>query len=206
MSEQLAKLLAPFPPAQIQQLPKGNIKLDYVSHGNVTRRLLEVDPTWNWEPLAFDDHGLPQFDEHGGLWIKLTVLGITRLGYGEPQGSDRYDQTKGAIGNALRNAAMRFGVALDLWAKESAPRDNAAEIAHDYEQKPRNLKPRQQFGTPDMTKKQADLILSLVDGKMHLITEWKAERGIDRTLTIEEASELIQHLKDIKPLTDYMKD
>jgi hypothetical protein len=27
--------------------------------------------------------------------------------------------TKGAIGNAIRNAAMRFGVALDLWAKEA---------------------------------------------------------------------------------------
>jgi hypothetical protein len=26
---------------------------------------------------------------------------------------------KGAIGNALRNAAMRFGVGLDLWTKES---------------------------------------------------------------------------------------
>lgn len=201
-----AKLLEPFPKEQIQQLPKGGAKLDYVSHGNVTRRLLEVDPMWNWEPLSFDENGLPMFDEHGGLWIRLTVLGVTRLGYGEPQGSDRYDQTKGAIGNALRNAAMRFGVALDLWAKESTPKYNAQEISEQYEQKPRNLKPRQNFGPPDMTKKQADLILSLVDGKMHLIQEWKAERGIARTLTVDEASQFIEHLKQSKPLTDYLKD
>lgn len=202
----LAKLLEPFPKEQIQQLPKGGLKLDYVSHGNVTRRLLEVDPMWNWEPVALDEYGLPLFDEHGGLWIRLTVLGVTRLGYGEPQGSDRYDQTKGAIGNALRNAAMRFGVALDLWAKESAPKYNADEISHEYEQKPRNMKPRENFGTPDMTKKQADLILRLVDGKMHLIQDWKQERGIERTLTVEEASQLIEHLKTSKPLTDYLKD
>ena len=97
--EQSDALLAPFPKSQIQQLPKGGIRLDYVSHGNVTRRLLEVDPDWNWEPMAFDDQGLPLFDERGGLWIKLTVCGVTRYGYGEPQGSDTYDRIK-EIGRA----------------------------------------------------------------------------------------------------------
>ena len=111
-------LRTPFPPERIQKLPTGGIQLDYVSHAWVTDRLLEVDPTWTWKPLAFDVDGLPKFDGNGGLWIELTVCGVTRLGYGEPQGRDKFDQTKGAIGNALRNAAMRFGVALDLWARE----------------------------------------------------------------------------------------
>jgi hypothetical protein len=74
---------------------------------------------WTWKPLAFTEAGLPAFDSNGGLWIELTVCGVTRYGYGEPQGRDKFDQTKGAIGNAIRNAAMRFGVALDLWAKEA---------------------------------------------------------------------------------------
>jgi hypothetical protein len=74
---------------------------------------------WTWKPLAFTEAGLPAFDNNGGLWIELTVCGVTRYGYGEPQGRDKFDQTKGAIGNAIRNAAMRFGVALDLWAKEA---------------------------------------------------------------------------------------
>lgn len=117
--EQQTQLRAPFKPEQIQKLDAGYAKLDYVSHAWVTDRLLEVDPQWTWEPVGFDSNGLPAFDENGGLWIKLTVCGVTRFGYGEPQGRDKFDMRKGAIGNAIRNAAMRFGVALDLWAKES---------------------------------------------------------------------------------------
>jgi hypothetical protein len=112
-------LRAPFPTEHIQKLPVGGAQLDYVSHGWVTDRLLEVDPSWTWQPLAFDLDGLPKFDDNGGLWIELTVCGVTRLGYGEPQGRDKFDQTKGAIGNAIRVAAMRFGVGLDLWAREA---------------------------------------------------------------------------------------
>lgn len=98
-----------------------HMHLDYVGHADVTSRLLEVDPEWNWEPKAEDEHGLPVFDtdDNGapvGLWIKLTVGGVTRLGYGSvPSGQP--DAVKVLIGDALRNAAMRFGVALDLWAK-----------------------------------------------------------------------------------------
>lgn len=116
--EMQEKLRAPFPKEKIQKLDAGYAKLDYVSHAWVTDRLLEVDPEWTWEPVGFDSNGLPAFDDNGGLWIKLTVGGVTRFGYGEPQGRDKFDMKKGAIGNALRNAAMRFGVALDLWAKE----------------------------------------------------------------------------------------
>jgi hypothetical protein len=117
--EQQHALRAPFAKEQIQKLPTGGLQLDYVSHAWVTDRLLQVDPLWTWKPLAFTEAGLPAFDSNGGLWIELSVCGVTRYGYGEPQGRDKFDQTKGAIGNAIRNAAMRFGVALDLWAKEA---------------------------------------------------------------------------------------
>ena len=117
--EQQDALRAPFPKEQIQKLPTGGLQLDYVSHAWVTDRLLQVDPTWSWQPMGFTDDGLPAFDSNGGLWIELTVCGVKRYGYGEPQGRDKFDMTKGAIGNAIRNAAMRFGVALDLWAKEA---------------------------------------------------------------------------------------
>jgi hypothetical protein len=127
--EQQDALRAPFAKEQIQKLPTGGLQLDYVSHAWVTDRLLQVDPTWNWEPVAFDDNGLPKFDNNGGLWIKLTVCGVTRYGYGEPQGRDKFDMTKGAIGNAIRNAAMRFGVALDLWAKEAPAETKTAPKA-----------------------------------------------------------------------------
>lgn len=88
------------------------VHLDYVGHAAVTDRLLEVDPEWNWVPLAIDERGMPALDSDRNLWIKLTVLGVTRLGVGD--GSNM----KELIGDAIRNAAMRFGVALDLWSKE----------------------------------------------------------------------------------------
>lgn len=93
--------------------------LEYVGHAALTDRLLDADPNWNWEPLSVEN-GLPKFDVSGGLWIKLTVCGTTRLGYGhatESQYKDVGAREKEVIGDALRNAAMRFGAALDLWHK-----------------------------------------------------------------------------------------
>jgi len=127
----------PFPAHQISKLPKPTkrdapkgrcnecggwhglpaVHLDYVGHAALTDRLLDVDPKWSWEPVAFTDEGLPAFDRQGGLWIKLTVDGVTRLGYGCADGKSGGDAVKEVIGDALRNAAMRFGAALDLWHK-----------------------------------------------------------------------------------------
>lgn len=202
--EQSNALLAPFPKSQIQQLPKGGIRLDYVSHGNVTRRLLEVDPEWNWEPMSFDDQGLPLFDERGGLWIKLTVCGVTRIGYGEPQGSDTYDRIKGAIGNAIRVAAMRFGVALDLWAKDLD--HNIPEASNDYQPAVKRQVSGLPLQTPSMTKKQSDLILKMVGPNIHYIEEFKKKHNIATTLNVAQASELIEWLKESIPKNDPWKD
>jgi len=113
----LALLRAPFPANQISYLPKGGVKLAYVGHAALTDRLLDADPIWTWEPLAMGEGGLPVMDPLGGMWIKLTVCGITRLGYGHAGAKVGGDAIKEVIGDALRNAAMRFGAALDLWHK-----------------------------------------------------------------------------------------
>ena len=130
--EQAAALRKPFPREAIGILPKPYkadspkgkcsvcdgyhglpaVHLDYVGHAAVTDRLLAVDPGWTWEPLAVTPEGLPQLDRGGNLWIRLTVCGVTRLGVGDGKSA------KELIGDAIRNAAMRFGVALDLWSKE----------------------------------------------------------------------------------------
>ena len=136
MTPEQAKLLRePFPPEKIGKLPKPTKKdnpkgkckecggyhglpavhLDYCGHAAMTDRLLQVDPEWTWEPMALDAGGLPKLDAAGGLWIKLTVGGVTRPGYGDDTGGKG---PKELIGDALRNSAMRFGVALDLWSKE----------------------------------------------------------------------------------------
>ncbi len=133
----LELLRVPFSANQISKLPKPYSKdsaksncpecggyhgmpamhLDYVGHAALTDRLLDVDPAWSWEPLALDPNGLPAIDSNGGMWIRLTVLGVTRLGYGDAQGKTGGNAMKERIGDALRNAAMRFGAALDLWHK-----------------------------------------------------------------------------------------
>lgn len=117
MSDALQKLRAPFPANQISYLPKGGVKLAYVGHAALTDRLLDTDPAWTWEPLSIGANGLPVLDESGGLWIKLNVCGVTRLGYGDAGQKKGGDAMKERIGDALRNAAMRFGAALDLWHK-----------------------------------------------------------------------------------------
>lgn len=145
--EALALLASPFEKKDIDQLPKQvsredknkgkcvkgstfsadgvycggwharSVHLDYVGHAALTARLLAADPLWDWQPAATDDDGLPKFDSDGGLWIRLTVGGVTRLGYGSADGKKGGNATKEIIGDALRNAAMRFGAALDLWRK-----------------------------------------------------------------------------------------
>lgn len=99
------------------------VHLDYAGHAAVTSRLLEVDPEWGWEPKAgWDENGEPRFvrvnNKPVRLWIELTVLGVTRPGVGTVD-AGVFDAEKQLIGDALRNAAMRFGVALDLWIKGS---------------------------------------------------------------------------------------
>lgn len=164
LKPQLSKLRDPFPANQISKLPKETRKqiddrkadkslmvwkcdvcggahhknaghLDYVGHAALTDRLLDVDPEWVWEPVAFRD-GLPAFDASGGLWIKLTVCGVTRLGYGHAAVKPNQDagaREKEVIGDALRNAAMRFGAALDLWHKGDlhAEEDERPELRPD---------------------------------------------------------------------------
>ena len=151
----LAKLRAPFTDNQISKLPKESkvqadqrkadrnnainckvcggwhhknaVHLDYVGHAALTDRLLDTDPEWTWEPVAFAPDGLPALDRNGGMWIKLTVCGVTRLGYGSADGKQGGDAVKEIIGDALRNAAMRFGAALDLWHKGDLHADEAVE-------------------------------------------------------------------------------
>jgi len=120
-----------------------HIHIDYVGHADVTSRLLEVDPGWTWAPQATDpnpellkaaiatgnpeivqkviDNAPPKFerDRNGnpvGLWISLTIGGASKPGVGSVP-SSQFDAEKVLIGDALRNAALRFGVALDQWVK-----------------------------------------------------------------------------------------
>lgn len=135
-----------------QNMTEAHVDLSYVGHAETTDRLLKSDPAWSWEPLhrEIDPHVLaaaaqsgnpdvvravieaapPKLDQYGGLWIKLTVHGVTRIGYGDAQGkTPGPNAMKEIIGDAIRNASMRFGVGLDLWSKSDMAEVEAAAAA-----------------------------------------------------------------------------
>ncbi len=183
----LQKLREPFPAHQISKLPKETraqiderksnrnvgiscpvcgawhhrnaIHLDYVGHAALTDRLLDTDMSWSWEPVAFGADGLPAFDRNGGLWIKLTVDNVTRLGYGAADGKAGGDAVKEIIGDALRNAAMRFGAALDLWHKGDLHQDNETPVeegGRPANEEPRKPQAGQKLDGPHANKTQLD--------------------------------------------------
>jgi len=171
----LALMREPFKPNQISKLPKPTkqqtetvrqdyrqgircalcgawhhkdvVHLDYVGHAALTDRLLDCDPEWNYTWIAQNETtGAPEFDKFGGAWIALTVCGVTRLGYGAAEGKNGPDAMKEIIGDALRNAAMRFGAALDLWHKGELHVDdegNQASQAAPYKAPPPSKEPKQ---------------------------------------------------------------
>ncbi|KPI31371.1 hypothetical protein OV320_2587 [Actinobacteria bacterium OV320] len=98
-----------------QKITDAHICLKFIGHAEATNRLLNVDPFWGWEPMALDQAGLPQYDGNRGMWIRMTVCGMTRIGYGDATGKNGANAVKEIIGDAIRNAGMRFGMALDLW-------------------------------------------------------------------------------------------
>ena len=119
--ETQAILRKPFDANQISVFPRNagsKAGLSYVGHAALTDRLLQADPDWTWEPVSDPtSKGLPIAGNGVEMWIALTIDGTTRYGYGDAQNKKGGDAIKEAIGDALRNAAMRFGVALDLWHK-----------------------------------------------------------------------------------------
>lgn len=147
LGEVLRNWAAP-PPEAIDKLPKPTKKenqkgvcrecggyhglpavhLDYVGHAWVTRALIEADPLWTWEPVAWTEAGEPLITNAGGhlrLWIRLTLHGKTIPAVGTCP-SSKPEPEKELIGDALRNGAMRFGIALSLWAK-----DEWADLGHE---------------------------------------------------------------------------
>ena len=216
MSDEVTGLLLlrkPFPPNQISKLPKPTSKdakkgrcaecggwhglpavhLDYVGHAALTDRLLDTDPMWSWEPVAFDANGLPCFDKNGGLWIRLTVCGVTRLGYGNAEDKPYMDvgaREKEVIGDALRNAAMRFGAALDLWHK--------GDLHGTDEEKE---EPKKSIPAEDLEIVEQELRDASLHGTEALKLAWKGQSDAFR----EALSDKLPALKKAAKLVDQAK-
>lgn len=125
-----------------------SMHLDYIGHAGITERLNQADPWWTWEPMGLTEAGTPLMSD-GGMWGRMTVLGVTRIGYGDPGRNSGPNAIKETIGDFIRNAAMRFGVGTYLWSKsESALAKKRGEEAGDEPEKVRDESPLTQQRPP----------------------------------------------------------
>lgn len=121
-TESLRKVLHDYAvpdPKIVSKLPKGGITLDFVGHADITRILIEIDPHWNIEPVAYDEAGLPAAKKIGNMiqaGFRMTLLGQTRYCVGSVE-ERKSDIGKELVSDAIRNGAMRFGISLSLWTK-----------------------------------------------------------------------------------------
>jgi hypothetical protein len=106
-------------PKIVGTIPRNGVSLSYVSHADVNRILIEVDALWSWQPIEWVN-GRPAINVENGtatMWGTLTLLGKSMIGVGSVR-ADKQDYEKELVGDFLRNAAMRFGIALSLWSKQ----------------------------------------------------------------------------------------
>ncbi len=120
-SDKLAEILPTYgvpDPSIVGTLPKGGRELSFVGHAEITRILIEIDPCWWWEPAAMDG-GLPAITVANGMAHMggtLYIHGVGRFGIGSVD-AKKPDLYKELASDFLRNAAMRFGIALSLWSR-----------------------------------------------------------------------------------------
>jgi hypothetical protein len=122
-------------PSIVKAISKNGVELSYVGHGEITKALSEIDPEWTWEPVLGAD-GLPAIRIQKGqiprrdrdpilvdmatMWGRLTLNGVTRWAVGSVE-AHKPDLDKELVSDLLRNAGMRFGIALGLWIGDSTP-------------------------------------------------------------------------------------
>src|SRR6476659_1161253 len=119
-SEMRTQLRQSFKPRLLSKVNKGFGAIDTINHAVVTDRLNKVAPGWTM--------GEPRFievDGNDGMKHCLAVVNWMQIGsvrrweIGEVEHPSTYgDEAKKAMSDWIKRAAMRFGVAIDLWTKE----------------------------------------------------------------------------------------
>ena len=162
------------PPKEwVATIPRGGVNLSYLGHADTTLALIQVDPEWTldlgWETSTgpVDCFALSNPSQPTIILARLTVLGVTRPCVGTVASWKGPDSLKELMGDAIRNGAMRFGIATGLWSK--AQRDG-----HDPDARPGKPKTN-----PDWHLNQ------LKHAAMGLVTERGLSREIASTMFAE---------------------
>lgn len=120
------ELMRPFDGSQVRQrMGPGRKSLDYISGPDVIRRLLDATGnhfTWNVERVQL----VIQDTANGGsasLWIVHGTLTVDTLGSRSGVGThpaDGVEAAKAAETDALKRAALKFGVGLHLYEDDAS--------------------------------------------------------------------------------------
>jgi len=118
MTEQAYELARPFPPAMIEKKPGAKWSADYVSHGSVTARLLEVLGPFDWSiaKVITNADGIAV-----GCIGRLEVVVdgrpvvVEEVGDCETISPNSASNLMVASSTAIKRAAMRLGLGLHLW-------------------------------------------------------------------------------------------
>jgi predicted nucleic acid-binding Zn finger protein len=175
----------------------GNVQMvDYVEWHTVADILDDAAP--NWSHTVKD---IRQIGELMTVTVAITIDGVTREGIGTGNANNEMGIKK-AEHDALKRAAVKFGIARDLYRKESdvIERGGAAQAEDDG------------FPTEPVARSLGELVTAKQLGMIKAIAR---ELGVDPNeecqsvmhcntdeLSKKAASALIQHLQDMQRQTD----
>ncbi len=130
MSEDLYQLARPFPESMVVKKPGGKFQADYVAHGVITSRLLEVVGPFDWSIAKIITN--PEGVAVGCVGrLEVVVDGrpvvIEEVGDVEQVSANSATNLKMASSDSLKRAAMRLGLGLHLWVGEHYYLDRALE-------------------------------------------------------------------------------
>jgi len=128
--DDLYQLARPFPESMIVKKPGGKFQADYVAHGVITSRLLEVLGPFDWSiaKVITNPEGVAV-----GCIGRLEVIVdarpvvIEEIGDCEQISANSATNLKHASSDALKRAAMRLGLGLHLWVGDHYYLDRALE-------------------------------------------------------------------------------
>jgi hypothetical protein len=172
----------------------GNIQMvDYVEWHTVADILDETAPNWS--------HAVKDIREIGNIvtvTVAITIDGITREGIGTGAAQSELGIKK-AEHDALKRAAVKFGIARDLYKKESDVIEREGTVVHEADG---------EFPTNPVARSLNDLVTAKQLGMIRAIAR---EVGVDPDeectevmscktdeLSKKAASSLIQHLQDLQ--------
>jgi len=187
----LAALSEPLPETVIRQRvgwrePSGEERwVDYIDWHTAADILDKACPDWSHEVRDITVIG-----DLVAVTAAITIKGVTRCGVGVDSASDERG-IKGAEHDALKRAAVKFGLARSLYSKGKKKNKSASTAAN------RKTTPRE---SEVVTEKQLSAIYAIakaksLDAQLESMALFKCE---PEQLNRSAASELIDHLRNVR--------